>query len=58
MEHKKKLTSVHVDPDEHELFQIDCIKRKFSFSKLVNTAIHLYLNDPEFKEMVIRKSPK
>ena len=43
------LTSVKVGADQLEALKIECAKRRFSFSKLVNNAIDLYLKDEEFK---------
>jgi len=46
------LTSVKLDTDLFEKFKIECIKRKFSFQKLSERAIHLYLIDDEFKKKI------
>jgi hypothetical protein len=46
------LTSVKVSPDQLETLKIECAKRKFSFTKLVNNAIDLYLKDEEFKRKI------
>jgi len=39
------LTSVKIKSDLFETFKIECVKRKFSFQKLADRAIHLYLTD-------------
>jgi hypothetical protein len=46
------LTTVKIDIDLFEKFKIECIKRKFTFQKLSERAIHLYLTDDEFKKQV------
>jgi hypothetical protein len=43
------LTSVKVKTDNFENFKIDCVKRKFSFQKLADRSIYLYLTDDEFR---------
>jgi len=48
----KKLTSVRVDPEMYEEFQMECLRDKFSFQKLASRAIFLYLNDTEFKTKI------
>ena len=37
------LTSVKVKSDLFESFKIECVKRKFSFQKLADRSIFLYL---------------
>ena len=49
---KKKLTSVKIDIDLWEEFKIECIKRKFSFQKLSERAVDLYMNDEEFRRTI------
>ena len=46
------LTSVKIDNELFENFKIECIKRKFSFQKLAERAIHLYLIDDDFKKKI------
>lgn len=41
-EKNQVLTSVKIDTDLFDKFKIECIKRKFSFQKLSERAIHLY----------------
>ena len=52
----KKLTSVKIDPQLWDLFKIECIKRKFSFQKLSERAIDLYMKDEEFRRKVTNHS--
>ena len=44
------LTSVKIQSDLFETFKIECVKRKFSFQKLADRAIHLYLTDEDFRK--------
>ena len=46
------LTSVKVKSDLFENFKIECVKRKFSFQKLADRAIHLYLTDDDFRRTI------
>jgi hypothetical protein len=46
----KKLTSVKVEKDLLEKFKIECVKRKFSFQKLADRSIYLYLTDEEYRK--------
>lgn len=48
----QKLTSVKIDSELWEEFKIDCIKRKFSFQKLSERAIDLYMKDEEFRRKI------
>ena len=46
------LTSVKVKSDLFEEFKIQCVRRKFSFQKLADRAIYLYLTDKEFRKQI------
>ncbi len=46
------LTSVKVKSDLFENFKIECVKRKFSFQKLADRAIYLYLTDDDFRKRI------
>ena len=46
------LTSVKVQSDLFENFKIECVKRKFSFQKLSDRAIFLYLTNEEFRKQI------
>ena len=46
------LTSVKVKSDLFENFKIELVKRKFSFQKLADRAIHLYLTDDDFRRTI------
>ena len=46
----KKLTSVRVEQELFEQFKIQCVRHKFSFQKLADRAIFLYLTEENFKQ--------
>lgn len=50
------LTSVKIQTDLFENFKIECVKRKFSFQKLANRAIYLYLTDEEFRKKITNQN--
>ena len=49
---EKTLTSVKIQSDLFQDFKIECVKRKFSFQKLADRAIHLYLTDDGFRKTI------
>ena len=49
---EKTLTSVKIQSDLFQDFKIECVKRKFSFQKLADRAIHLDLTDDEFRKTI------
>ena len=49
-EKNQQLTSVKLDLFEN--FKVECIKRKFSFQKLSERAVHLYLTSDEFRKQI------
>lgn len=51
-EKNQQLTSVKLDKDLFEQFKVECIKRKFSFQKLSERAVHLYLTDENFRKQI------
>jgi hypothetical protein len=50
------LTSVKIQSDLFEEFKIECVKRKFSFQKLADRAIYLYLTDEDFRRKITNQS--
>jgi len=52
MSTNKKLTSVKVDEDLWQAFKVECVRRKFSFQKLSERAIDLYLSDEDFRRKI------
>ena len=53
---KMTLTSVKVQSDLFENFKIECVKRKFSFQKLADRALFLYLTDETFRKQITNQS--
>ena len=50
------LTSVKVKSDLFENFKIECVRRKFSFQKLADRAIYLYLTDEDFRKQITNQT--
>jgi hypothetical protein len=50
------LTSVKIKSDLFENFKIECVKRKFSFQKLADRAIYLYLTDEDFRKSITNQT--
>ena len=46
------LTSVKVRSDLFENFKIECVKRKFSFQKLADRSLFLYLTNEDFRKKI------
>ena len=46
------LTSVKVQTDIFNDFKIECVKRKFSFQKLADRTLFLYLTDEDFRKKI------
>jgi len=53
---KQTLTSVKVQTPLFENFKIECVKRKFSFQKLADRALFLYLTDEDFRRQITNQS--
>ena len=52
----KTLTSVKVKADLWDTFKIECIKRKFSFQKLADRSIYLFLTDEDFRRKIANQT--
>mgnify|MGYP003344370997 FL=1 len=48
----KKLTSVRLHPELFNKFKSRCISEDFTFQKLAERSIFLYLTDKEFKDKI------
>ena len=48
----QQLTSVKIDKELFEQFRLECINRKFSFQKLSERAVHMYLSDEDFRKRI------
>ena len=46
------LTSVKVKSNLFDDFKIACVKRKFSFQKLADRSLFLYLTDEDFRKKI------
>jgi hypothetical protein len=56
MSTKKTLTSVKIQEDLFEEFKVSCVRHKFSFQKLSDRAVHLFLTDEEFRKKIMNHS--
>ena len=52
MSKDQQLTSVKIDKSLFEQFKVECIKRKFSFQKLSERAVDLYMKNDEFRRTI------
>ena len=50
------LTSVKVESELFENFKIECVKRKFSFQKLADRSLFLYLTDEDFRKQITNQT--
>ena len=53
---KMTLTSVKVKSDLFENFKIECVRRKFSFQKLADRTLYLYLTYEDFRKKITNQS--
>ncbi len=53
MSKNQVLTSVKLDAEIFESFKIFAIKSKFSFQKLAERAIHLFITDETFRKQLL-----
>ena len=51
-EAKMTLTSVKVQSNLFDDFKVECVRRKFSFQKLADRSIFLYLTDEDFRKKI------
>jgi hypothetical protein len=50
------LTSVKIQTNIWDEFRVECVKRKFSFQKLADRAIYLYLTDEDFRRKITNQN--
>jgi len=50
------LTSVKIQSDLFSDFKVECVRRKFSFQKLANRAVFLYLTDEDFRKQITNQT--
>lgn len=53
---KKTLTSVKIKSEMWDDFRIECLKRKFSFQKLAERSIFLYMTDEDFRRQITNQT--
>ena len=46
------LTSVKIQSELFNEFKVSCLRHKFSFQKLADRAIHLYLTNEDFRKTI------
>lgn len=56
MANNRRLTSVKVDEYLFEQFKDKCIEDVFTFQKLAERSIFLYLTDPEFRKKLLNQT--
>ena len=50
------LTRVKVQTDLFNDFKVECVRRKFSFQKLADRSIYLYLTDEDFRKKITNQT--
>jgi hypothetical protein len=50
------LTSVKVKTDLFNDFKVECVRRKFSFQKLADRSLFLYLTDDDFRKKITNQT--
>ena len=53
---KMTLTSVKVQSQLYENFKVECVRRKFSFQKLADRSLFLYLTDEDFRKQITNQT--
>ena len=53
---KMTLTSVKVQSQLFENFKVECVSRKFSFQKLADRSLFLYLTDEDFRKQITNQT--
>ena len=53
---KMTLTSVKVQRDLFNDFKVECVRRKFSFQKLADRSLFLYLTDEDFRKKITNQT--
>ena len=53
---KMTLTSVKVQSQLFENFKVECVRRKFSFQKLADRSLFLYLTDEDFRKKITNQT--
>jgi hypothetical protein len=53
---KMTLTSVKVQTELFNDFKIECVRRKFSFQKLADRSLFLYLTNEDFRKQITNQT--
>ncbi len=53
---RQVLTSVKVDEINFNNFKVECVHDKYTFTKLANSCMELYLQDENFKNFILNYS--
>ncbi len=53
---KMTLTSVKVQSQLFENFKVECVRRKFSFQKLEDRSLFLFLTDDDFRKKITNQT--
>ena len=53
---KMTLTSVKVQSELFNDFKVECVRRKFSFQKLADRSLFLYLTDENFRKQITNQT--
>ncbi len=53
---KMTLTSVKVQSDLFNDFKVECVRRKFSFQKLADRSLYLYLTNEDFRKQITNQT--
>ena len=53
---KMTLTSVKVQTELFNDFKIECVRRKFSFQKLADHSLFLYLTNEDFRKQITNQT--
>ena len=56
MKKDEKLTSVKITQPLYTKFKVSCLENNFSFKKLADRSIFLYLTDKEFREKLHKQN--
>ena len=56
MTKQEKLTSVKITQPLYTKFKVSCLENNFSFKKLADRAIFLYLTNKEFRDTIHKQN--
>ena len=50
----KRLTSVHVNVDDHDKFKHLCVEHKITFQTLVGKVLNMFVTDEKFRNKILK----